>query len=1041
MGQLGIVGNLLIFASGFFTGGTSWALLAGGVALTAIDARRERKQARTRLNDSLEDRLTMIDVVADAPRTICLGRMRNVEGIRRRWSSGTNAEKLTMIVSVAGHEIDGFEQWYLDDTPVALDGNGWVITEPWGRNERSQRGDQVTLDGSGGGTFTITAIPETTGSVSAQWFEQINSTDANTGSCTVVSVTGTSVVLSGGQAGAQAWITYDVISATKYARIRPYLGTASQNVGGDIAAEYPGKITAADKFAGIACAVVDFTYSPDVFPQGYPSVSAVFRGAKVLNPATSVTEWTENPALHAYHYARHANGWALGTPQIRTEDIIAAATACAVSTGFAVTLTGGGTTTVTLPRYRCGMVIPTDADHREVMDSIVETMAGAWGWAGGMFRLRAGTLGTTALTITEDWLVSDTDGGGGVSDEAVITGVQSIPREQRINRVTGSCVDPAQRYQVLPFPAVEDAVLVAAKGARPMEVTFDGVNHIAHAQHLAKIAIRSAQAGLRMEMTCGVQALTAELFDVASVTLPDYGMTAKTCEVIGWTWSPTQAIRMRLAEITADIYVPTDTLTGRDPAPDSSLRAPWEVDGITGLAVTSGTTALSDGSVLTRAGVTWAAATGANIRTGGTIEVQYREATAPTSTEWASWIEQGASVEAIIPGLKAGRFYLFRVRAVQNLPLVRGNWSASALHQVAEISLNGIGAIGVFGSGNLCVNGGFTQYAAGLPTGFMLYSPGSGQSNTIELGTSAISGGNTWVMVNGISTVTNAFGPQMGWSFSSAAASFGGFKAGRSYIVSFYAAGNASVGSNIYTMQAAFNTPPAALTWLQNPALLNGVWSRYVARIEWGASVDPNGIFVGIAQDCPASFAVAYSCVQVEQGDVPSGWSPPSVTTLNMINGGNIGSYVGGNAFTEIVALTGETASASYARGSNPLQDPAKIVVLEQISWANTTGAAVTLELSISCVADQSVIGTGGSVRLRLDAGSSAFSDYTTADGDQITGQVITTDTQFSATKSYTVANGATAYVALNASLNAASSSTQSVNTYNTEMRITAVKR
>ena len=45
------------------------------------------------------------------------------------------------------------------------------------------------------------------------------------------------------------------------------------------------------------------------------------------------------------------------------------------------------TTTVTLPRYRCGIVVSTAADPRANMDEIMETMAGRWGWAGGELRL------------------------------------------------------------------------------------------------------------------------------------------------------------------------------------------------------------------------------------------------------------------------------------------------------------------------------------------------------------------------------------------------------------------------------------------------------------------------------------------------------------------------------------------------------------------------------------------------------------------------------------------------------------------------------
>jgi Putative phage tail protein len=432
--------------------------------------------------------------------------------------------------------------------------------------------------------------------------------------------------------------------------------------------------------------VVDLVYDPDVFPQGRPNVTAVMRGAKCLDPRDNSTAWTENPALHAYHYARWSSGWALTDASIRVSDVEAAADLCDVSTSFTLTATGGGTTTETLPRYRCGITISADADHAEAMGGIMATMAGAHAWAGGIWRMRAGGLGSTVDTITSDWLVQDTRNGK-ASDDPVITAVQTITRAQRFNRITGSCVDPAQRYQLLPFPAIQDDVLVAAKGRRALEVQFQGVTHIAHAQHLASIIIRQAQAGLKLELSLGQQAADLEVFDVVAVTLDKYGYSAKTFEVIGWEWGQQGAYKVQLAEITAAMFTVESPLTGRDPAPDSDLRAPWDVEQVTGLAVTSGTTAQTDGSIIVRTVVSWNPAGGQNIRQGGQIEVQYTEATGTLPTgEWPSWVEPGTATQAIIPSLLSGRHYLFRARAVQPPPtMVRGPWSGPVVrYQIAS---------------------------------------------------------------------------------------------------------------------------------------------------------------------------------------------------------------------------------------------------------------------------------------------------------------------------------------------------------------------
>lgn len=667
------------YVVGVYTG--NWALLASQISREAgsVKAQKQRRKAIAEYNDSLQNRLEMVDLQPDAPRTLVLGRVRYVEGVRRRWTSGTNDEKLTMIVSFAGHEIDAFESWYLDDMPVTLDGSGWVQEAPYNQTTRVQYNvDGGFLDISGAGSVVLPATPADPAAVHAVW--TAGSGDLMTQGACSVSVVGATVTITSGEPYAAVWVTYTGDIETSHVRIRPYLGASGQNVGDAIDAEYPGKITSTDKFSGMACAVVDVIYNPDIFPQGRPNVTAVMRGAKCYDPRTTTTVWTDNPALHALCYATEESGWNLESSDYVMADVTAAANACDVSTVFPLS-----TGNVTMTRYRCGITISSAADHAEAMDAIMETMAGRHGWAGGKWRFRAGTLGSTATTITRDWLVNENSGGRPGKDP-VITAVQAVPRTQRINRVTGSCIDPSQRYQLLPFPAVEDSTLVGLYGQRALEVEFQGVDHIAHAQHLCSMAIRQAQAGLRLEIVVDERGAKLELFDVVALTMARYGFSAKTFEVIGWTWQQAGAYKIQLAEITAALFTVDAALSGRDPAPDSDIRAPWDVEAIAGLAVDSDVTALQDGSIITRAQVTWTAATGENIRQGGSIEIQYTEAAADLPAgDWPSWIEQGNSAATVIPGLLSGRHYLFRVRAVQQLPLVRGPWSDSVLHEMAAL--------------------------------------------------------------------------------------------------------------------------------------------------------------------------------------------------------------------------------------------------------------------------------------------------------------------------------------------------------------------
>jgi hypothetical protein len=663
----------------------NWWLLAATV-IGKISGDREETRMRRRAaqahNDAAKDRLEMVDLLPDAPRTLVLGRVRYVEGVRRRWSSGVHEEKLTMIVSFAGHEIDGFEQWYLNDQLVTLDGDGWVNEAPYRRidNEPAAAASGV-LDGSGAATVALAGPPAAGTTPTAVW--TVGSGDSQSQGTASVSVSGTTATVTGGQPGAPVTVIYVLAALKRFVRIRPYVGTDAQNVGADLAVEYPGKITSTDRFAGTALAVMDVVFDTDVFPQGRPNLTAVMRGARCLDPRSGATAFTENLALHVYHYARYARGWALASGAVRSSDIAAAADVCDVSTAFTLRKPDDSTETVTLPRYRGGMTIPDDADHGEAMDALLQGMNGRAGWTGAGWRVRAGALATPVATITRSWLVQDLSGGR-PGDDPVISAVQTTPRAQRFNRVTGKCIDPSQRYQLLPFPAVQDSVLVAAKGVRQMQVELPAVSHIAHAQHLASMAIRQAQAGLQLELVCGEQAADLELLDVVALDLPEYGYESKTFEVVGCTGNQVGAFKVALAEISAGMFTPDAELAGRDPAPDSTLRPPWDVEDLSGLAVSSGTAPTLDGSVTTRSTVTWTAAVGENIRQGGRVEVQYTLATGVLPAgDWPNWPEAGAAAATVIPGLLGGRFYLFRARFVQQQPLVHGRWCNPVLHAVA----------------------------------------------------------------------------------------------------------------------------------------------------------------------------------------------------------------------------------------------------------------------------------------------------------------------------------------------------------------------
>src|SRR6185312_8338832 len=125
-----------------------------------------------------------------------------------------------------------------------------------------------------------------------------------------------SVVSWSGGTGYPVTVNYQSDRFDSKARIRGYVGSPTQDLSADLIALGISGINSTHKFKGIACILVTLQFDQDAFPQGVPQMSAKVRGAKVLDPRTSVTAWTQNPALIARDWAVYAQGGGASTTEI-----------------------------------------------------------------------------------------------------------------------------------------------------------------------------------------------------------------------------------------------------------------------------------------------------------------------------------------------------------------------------------------------------------------------------------------------------------------------------------------------------------------------------------------------------------------------------------------------------------------------------------------------------------------------------------------------------------------------------------------------------
>lgn len=659
---------LVVYAAAAYVGASTIIatvlMTVASMSIAAHEKRKAERRARDAYNRSLQDRLVMV-ATSDAARSVVYGRTRVTGGVLFKGSRGNNLERFTMIVALAGHQIDAVEEIYFGDTLVSVDaGTGKVTTAPWGRVESVSRSRKVTA---------TPGVPQTV-DLGESWIAGSVKIQADLGPgayrrnvvTNVVSSSGTSITFVPTDGAVTVTISWQAYEGKSSAAVGWYMGSATQDLSGPLAERFPGLITSEHKFRGIALLFVDFAYDPSAFQNGIPAVTAVIRGKHdIYDPRVGYVGYTDNPALCANDWAKYAYGGACADDEVDEDAVIAAANACDILH----TYTDSAGVSTTRKKYTCSYVAPTDASPDIHMTELVECMAGKWGWAGGRLKMRAGVYSAPVVSIDDDWLAPgqrQINPGPGNAD--------------LVNVMIPTISDSAQKYVATPIAPVRSQAYIDADGMElPMETTMGAVSFAPQAQHICAVQMREMRQGMTLNWPVNMRAFAVELFDTVAITSPRYGFDGKAFEVVGWGFTLEGGIGLTLRETGASIYQPDDIFPANDPEPNTALPASWEVPTITGLAADSGTSQLlvqGDGTIVSRVLVTFDAINDASVLEDGEIEVQY-------STDgdiWGSQVFEGHLTSVYLLDLQDWAVYFIKARARNKL--VRGDWSVQVVHLV-----------------------------------------------------------------------------------------------------------------------------------------------------------------------------------------------------------------------------------------------------------------------------------------------------------------------------------------------------------------------
>lgn len=668
----GTTGAFLIMESAAVASGI---ILGGLVAFGAAQAKRAKEKMRAAYNAAQVDRMANV-VAAVGQCELVLGRVRKGGVVWFRDSAGTKKEIFGMAMALAAHEIDAVEQVYCNDVAVELDEDGWVITEPWGRQLRRSvpqienifSGLSASAVADASGEYTIpddNLIPE-----SVTCYQEVTLENNQTGREIVPHT------LDGNDVSTlpYALIVWDRVVYTQSLRIWWNLGADDQAADAWLQATFPGSFTADHRARGVANLFVEARYDETAFTGGLPRITVRLRGAKVLDPRDSTTAWSENPALLMRHV--YEQPWFGRSVVTADEDarIIAAANAC--DDEYAYTVDGVEQDPVAM--YRAALVVPFGTPAADVLDDLAQAMGGSWCHARGELFVRAGAYTAAVMTLTEDDLAVISTGADGSVERRAVTITPHRERAQQINTINVRLWDSAADYRETALAPLAPAALVARDGSTlAQEVMMPAIGYAPQALHVAGIILRDSRDPLTISATFKLRAIQLEVFDTVTLQLPLYGIDGEF--TVQSTERPGDGtVDLVLKEVAAQHFQPDADFVPGGYADNTTLPEPWAIPDVQGLAVSETLAVQADGTVAANLAVVWDAISHQAVEDNGRIDVQWVRL--GLDAQWQQRSVDGDQAAVLIPNAVDGDLY--RVRARARSPIAVGDWSAPVNYAV-----------------------------------------------------------------------------------------------------------------------------------------------------------------------------------------------------------------------------------------------------------------------------------------------------------------------------------------------------------------------
>lgn len=382
----------------------------------------------------------------------------------------------------------------------------------------------------------------------------------------------------------------NVISPSRYngfMRINLHLGASNQTADTDLVSE-SGRWTSAHRLRGMAYMYVRFMYDGDVYPNGVPTITATVKGKKLYNPATQVTEWSENPALCLRDYLT-TSGYGLGEAVANIDDDLVVA---AIAVCNETDVLGGG------PRFTCNGSFVSALTPYELLNNLLTSMGGTLWYSQGKWRMKPAYWTESVLSLTEDDLRSS------------ISVSTRHSRRENFNTVKGTFRGAESNWQTTDYPEVTNAAFVTADNGQVSTVDVDlpFTDNSIEARRIARIALEGNRQQLMVSASFGLRAVEVQVGDVITLSNARFGWVAKEFQVISWTFGLAEGldlqVDMTLKETAQSVFDELDDGISYE-LDNTSLLSPFEVSLPSLDAAVVSNTVNNDGTTISQIAFSW----------------------------------------------------------------------------------------------------------------------------------------------------------------------------------------------------------------------------------------------------------------------------------------------------------------------------------------------------------------------------------------------------------------------------------------------------